>query len=118
MEAIEQPAFATGFGDMVRKRAGRLAALFLGETLTTSVMSRPAGEMDRALPFLLRGLGADPASASAPFVTTLVDLTGLGIYVTVAMMLLRGTPGAAAARRVAPSGADGDDHAVPPHRRA
>ncbi len=43
------------------------------------------------LPFLLRRFGFDPASASAPFVATLVDVTGLVIYFTVALLLLRGT---------------------------
>ena len=43
------------------------------------------------LPFILRGLGFDPASASAPFVATLVDVTGLVIYFTVADIVLRGT---------------------------
>ena len=43
------------------------------------------------LPFLLRRLGFDPASASAPFVATLVDVTGLVIYFSVAMLMLRGT---------------------------
>jgi magnesium transporter len=43
------------------------------------------------LPFVLRRLGFDPASASAPFVATLVDVTGVIIYFTVASLLLRGT---------------------------
>jgi len=43
------------------------------------------------LPFILRRLGFDPASASAPFVATLVDVTGLVIYFTVASVILRGT---------------------------
>jgi magnesium transporter len=43
------------------------------------------------LPFILRGLGFDPASASAPFVATLVDVTGLVIYFSVAVIVLRGT---------------------------
>jgi magnesium transporter len=47
-----------------------------------------AGSM---LPFVLRSLGIDPATSSAPFVATLVDVTGLIIYFTVAMMILRGT---------------------------
>jgi magnesium transporter len=47
-----------------------------------------AGSM---LPFLLRRIGFDPASASAPFVATLVDVTGLVIFFTVALLLLRGT---------------------------
>ena len=47
-----------------------------------------AGSM---LPFLLRRLGFDPASASAPFVATLVDVTGLVIYFSVALLILHGT---------------------------
>jgi magnesium transporter len=43
------------------------------------------------LPFILRGLGADPATSSAPFVATLVDVTGLVIYFNVALFILRGT---------------------------
>ena len=43
------------------------------------------------LPFLLRRLGFDPASASAPFVATLVDVTGLVIYFTMAKIVLSGT---------------------------
>ncbi|MGH7844589.1 MAG: magnesium transporter [Candidatus Binatia bacterium] len=43
------------------------------------------------LPFVLRALGLDPASASAPFVATLVDVTGLIIYFTVASFILQGT---------------------------
>ena len=43
------------------------------------------------LPFLLRRLGFDPATSSAPFVATLVDVTGLVIYFTVASVVLRGT---------------------------
>jgi len=43
------------------------------------------------LPFILRMVGFDPASASAPFVATLVDVTGILIYFTVASIILRGT---------------------------
>ena len=43
------------------------------------------------LPFVLRRLGFDPASASAPFVATLVDVTGLVIYFTMAKIFLTGT---------------------------
>ena len=43
------------------------------------------------LPFLLRRLGFDPASASAPFVATLSDVTGIVIYFSVATLLLSGT---------------------------
>ncbi|HZP42559.1 MAG TPA: magnesium transporter [Candidatus Binatia bacterium] len=42
------------------------------------------------LPFVLRRLGFDPASACAPFVATLVDVTGLVIYFSVASVILRG----------------------------
>ena len=47
-----------------------------------------AGSM---LPFLLRRVGFDPATASAPFVATLVDVTGLVIYFSVAYVFLKGT---------------------------
>jgi magnesium transporter len=43
------------------------------------------------LPFILRRCALDPASASAPFVATLVDVTGLIIYFTVAKVVLSGT---------------------------
>jgi len=43
------------------------------------------------LPFLLRRLGFDPAASSAPFVATLVDVTGLVIYFSVGIVILRGT---------------------------
>jgi magnesium transporter len=43
------------------------------------------------LPFILRRLGFDPATSSAPFVATLVDVTGLIIYFTVGLIVLRGT---------------------------
>jgi len=47
-----------------------------------------AGSM---LPFILRRVGFDPAAASAPFVATLVDVTGLVIYFTIAYQILHGT---------------------------
>ncbi len=47
-----------------------------------------AGSM---MPFILKKFGADPATSSAPFVATLVDVTGLVIYFSVAFMILRGT---------------------------
>jgi magnesium transporter len=194
MEALHEPYLEIAFFDMVRKRAGWLAALFLGEMLTATAMSRYEGEISRAvilavfipliissggnsgsqattlviramalgevrlrdwwtvawreirsglllgavlavigyarivlwhafggsygehyllvaatvaaslvgvilfgtlagsmLPFMLRRVGVDPASASAPFVATLVDVTGLVIYFTTASVILRGT---------------------------
>jgi magnesium transporter len=195
MEALDVPYTEIGFGTMIRKRAGWLCALFLGEMLTATAMGHFEGEIARAvvlslfipliissggnsgsqatsliiralalrelhvgdwwrvalrelpsglalgailgtigimrivlwqrlgwynygphwplvaltvgcalvgvvtfgsltgsmLPFLLKRLGFDPASASAPFVATLVDVTGLVIYFTVAFFILRGT---------------------------
>jgi magnesium transporter len=46
-----------------------------------------AGSM---LPLLLKKLGADPATSSAPFVATLVDVTGLIIYFTIAVLFMPG----------------------------
>jgi magnesium transporter len=43
------------------------------------------------MPFLRRRAGFDPATSSAPFVATLVDVPGLVIYFTVALLILRGT---------------------------
>ncbi|MCC6391436.1 MAG: magnesium transporter [Bryobacterales bacterium] len=194
MQALEGPYLDTGFWEMVRKRAGWLAALFLGEMLTATAMSRYEAEISKAvvlavfipliissggnsgsqastliirsialgevtlrdwwrvarrevfsgvalgsvlaiigffriliwqgvfhsygdhyllvaltvafslvgvvmfgtlagsmLPFVLRRAGMDPASASAPFVATMVDVTGLVIYFTVAHLVLGGT---------------------------
>jgi magnesium transporter len=42
------------------------------------------------LPIILKRLGADPAVSSAPFVATLVDVTGLVIYFTIAYIFLQG----------------------------
>lgn len=193
MQALEAPYLETGMMEMVRKRAGWLTVLFLGEMLTASAMSHYEDEIARAvvlamfipliissggnsgsqattlviramalgevhlsdwwrvarrevvsgllmgavlavlgfsrvvvwerftgefgaaapligitvglslvgvvlfgtiagsmLPFLLRRVGLDPASASAPFVATLVDVTGLVIYFSLASAILRG----------------------------
>lgn len=43
------------------------------------------------LPFLLRKLRLDPAASSAPFVATLVDVTGIVLYLSAAMLILSGT---------------------------
>jgi magnesium transporter len=194
MEALDAPYLKVAFGRMVKKRAGWLAALFLGESLTATAMAYFEEEIARAvvlalfvpliissggnsgsqastlviramalgevnlrdwwrvllrelgaglvlgsvlgsigvlriviwqavrpvygehyllvaltvffsligvvtfgtisgsiLPFVLRRLGFDPASASAPFVATLVDVTGLVIYFTIAEIALHGT---------------------------
>lgn len=66
-----------------------LVALTVGVSLVGIVMwGTLAGSM---LPFVLRRLGFDPATSSAPFVATLVDVTGLVIYFSVAYLFLRGT---------------------------
>jgi len=193
MEALDIPYMRTGLGEMVKKRAGWLSALFLGEMLTASAMSHyedqiaaavvlalfvpliissggnsgsqattliiralALGEvglkdwwrimrreviaglslglilavigfariliwqmlfktygahylgvastvavsligvvtwgtvMGSMLPIVIRRLGFDPASASAPFVATLVDVSGLMIYFNVARVLMHG----------------------------
>ena len=43
------------------------------------------------LPFILKKLGVDPATSSGPLVTTIVDVSGLIIYFTMALIILRGT---------------------------
>lgn len=66
-----------------------LVAITVGVSLVGVVLwGTLAGSM---LPFLLRRLGIDPATSSAPFVATLVDVTGLIIYFSVAALILRGT---------------------------
>jgi magnesium transporter len=66
-----------------------LIALTVGAALVGIVMfGSLTGSM---LPFILQRIGFDPASASAPFVATLVDVTGLVIYFSVASLILRGT---------------------------
>ena len=193
MEAIDEPYMRTPLFRMVRKRAGWLVVLFLGEMLTASAMSYYEGEIAKAvvlalflpliissggnsgsqasmliiramaldevklrdwfhvmrkeiisglmlglvlgfigfmrvaiwsqfstiygphwlmvaftvgialigvvlwgslsgsmLPFILRRVGADPATSSAPFVATLVDVTGLVIYFSIALLIMRG----------------------------
>jgi magnesium transporter len=47
--------------------------------------------MGSMLPIALKKLGADPATSSAPFVAKLVDVTGLVIYFTFALLFLKGT---------------------------
>lgn len=195
MEALDEPYLRISFGEMIKKRAGWLCALFLSEMLTASAMQTFQNELEKAivltlfiplimssggnsgsqatsllirslalhevrlvdwwrvavrevptgivlgvilgvigviritlwqtlgifdygphwglvaltvgaalvgivtfgslcgsmLPFILKRIGFDPASASAPFVATLVDVTGLVIYFGVAALILRGT---------------------------
>ena len=65
-----------------------LVALTVGISLVGVVIwGTLSGSM---LPFLLRRIGADPATSSAPFVATLVDVTGLIIYFSIALLIMRG----------------------------
>ncbi|MBS1768734.1 MAG: magnesium transporter [Acidobacteria bacterium] len=66
-----------------------LVALTVGISLVGIVLwGTLSGSM---LPFVLRRVGLDPATSSAPFVATLVDVTGLIIYFGVALVILEGT---------------------------
>ncbi|RKZ00216.1 MAG: magnesium transporter [Ignavibacteriae bacterium] len=67
--------------------------LLLGITISLSIIcivlwGTLSGSM---LPFILKRLGADPATSSAPLVTTIVDIVGLIIYFTIAIIILSGT---------------------------
>ena len=65
-----------------------LVALTVGFALIGVVLwGSISGSM---LPFILRRVGADPATSSAPFVATLVDVTGLIIYFSIALLIMRG----------------------------
>ncbi|MEB2362810.1 MAG: magnesium transporter [Bryobacterales bacterium] len=72
------------YGEHYILLATTVAASLVGVVLFGTL----AGSM---LPFVLRKAGLDPASASAPFVATLVDVTGLAIYFTTARVILTGT---------------------------
>ena len=64
-------------------------AATIGITLTCVVLwGSLAGSM---LPFALRRVGLDPATSSAPFVATLVDVTGVVIYFSIALLIMRGS---------------------------
>jgi len=66
-----------------------LVALVVGFSLVGVVLwGTLSGSM---LPLLLKKLGADPAVSSAPFVATLVDVTGLVIYFSIAFLIMHGT---------------------------
>ncbi len=72
------------YGEHYLKVAATVGASLVGVVLWGTV----SGSM---LPFVIRRLGFDPASASAPFVATVVDVTGIVIYFTMAKIFLTGT---------------------------
>ncbi|PRD46584.1 magnesium transporter [Sphingobacterium haloxyli] len=74
-------AFSGAYGDIWVLYALAIAFSLVGVVMWGSLI----GAM---LPFVLRRFGADPASSSAPFVSTLVDVTGLIIYFTIATVIL------------------------------
>jgi magnesium transporter len=71
------------YGDYWMRIGGSVSVALLGVVLWGTL----SGSM---LPMLLKRLGADPAVSSAPFVATLVDVTGLVIYFSVAYLFLQG----------------------------
>jgi len=83
LRIILWPARSKIYGEHYMMVALTVSCSLLGVVLFGTI----AGSM---LPFLLRRLKLDPASASAPFVATLVDVTGLVIYFTVAQIILSG----------------------------
>jgi magnesium transporter len=74
------------YGDQALQLAAVVALSLVGVVLWGTV----SGAM---LPFALRSAGMDPAGASAPLVATVVDVTGIVIYFTVARMVLGGVAG-------------------------
>ena len=77
------PSQAAVYTEHYTKVALTVASSLVGVVLFGSLI----GSM---LPFILRSLKLDPASASAPMVATLVDVTGLVIYFSVARLILTG----------------------------
>ncbi len=76
-----EEAFRHTYGDIWYLYGFAIGAALVGVVLWGSLI----GSM---LPFILRRFGADPASSSAPFVSTIVDVTGLIIYFTFASLIL------------------------------
>ena len=78
------PNRETVYGEHYVMLAATVSISLVGVVLWGTV----AGAM---LPFILRKLKTDPARASAPLVATIVDVTGIIIYFTVATIMLKGT---------------------------
>lgn len=60
--------------------------LVVGLTMLANIFT--AATMGTAVPIILKKIGVDPATASAPFITTTIDIVGLAIYATLATLLL------------------------------
>ena len=108
-EALDESYLSISLARMFRKRGGWLVILFISEMLTAPAMSFFEDEIaltvglalvgvvlwrslsGSMLPFILKRAKLDPATSSAPFVATLVDVTGLIIYFSVAYAVLKGT---------------------------
>jgi magnesium transporter len=77
-------AFSTMYGPHWLLVAATVALALIGVVLWGTLVGC-------GLPFVLRWFGFDPATSSAPFVATLVDVTGLIIYFSVGLVVLRGS---------------------------
>jgi magnesium transporter len=77
---LHRPVYGEHWGQV----AATVGITLVGVVLWGSV----AGSM---LPFALRRVGLDPATSSAPFVATLVDVTGVILYFSIALLILRGS---------------------------
>ena len=78
------------FLDMLPQGEGVFLRLAATISLSVGVLVVYGSLVGSMLPFILKACRVDPASASAPFVTTIVDATGIIIYFTIAHLLLNG----------------------------
>ncbi|MFO1023115.1 MAG: magnesium transporter [Planctomycetales bacterium] len=81
-------AIWSSFSNIYGPHWGLIAATVAASLVGIVLWGTVAGSM---LPLILKRCGLDPAASSAPFVATLVDVTGLIIYFSMALMILRGT---------------------------
>ncbi len=91
--AVSAPSCARSLELLVANGGTRCSAAVVATTVGLALFAivlwgSLVGSM---LPLVLRRLGFDPATSSAPFVATLVDVTGLVIYFSVGLVTLKGT---------------------------
>jgi len=79
-------ATALGFLGYFSAHGSRQVAFVLAATMTTNVLW--ANLVGAVLPVVIRAIKLDPAVVSAPLVATLVDISGISIYLTIATMVL------------------------------